>query len=368
MTVKEFQNKFEPFVPPAIAWKGDNVGLQIGRGTDTIRAVLVALDATLYVAKEAVKKKTNLIITHHPLLFHPVQNLTSDTRVGEIAQFITEKKINLYSAHTNLDSVQWGVNFVLAKALGLTDVQILSPLKDSFTKIVVFVPKNFIETVATAMHNAGAGMFTKYDHCSFRGEGTGTFRGMNNARPFLGEVGKLERAEEIRLEMVCESWKIKDVLSAMRVAHPYEEIAYDVYPLMNENTEYGLGAIGNLPKAVSENNFLSLVKKKLKTPSLRYSAGKGARIKRVAVCGGSGSEYINDAIHQGADAMVTADLKYHTFQDVEHKILLVDAGHYETEHLVLGPLAMKIREILQQRKHSIPVFITETTTNPIRYY
>ncbi len=367
MTIKEFQKIFEEHTPPAIAWKGDTVGLQIGRGNESIRNVLIALDATMDILKEALKKKANLIITHHPLLFHPLKNLTPSSRVGEIAMFATENRIALYAAHTNLDSVKWGVNFALAKKLGVQNVKILSPIKESLTKVVVFVPHDHVDRVAEAMYDAGAGMFSKYDKCSFRGEGIGTFRGMNDARPFLGTVGKLEKAQEVRLEMLCESWKIGAVLSAMLKAHPYEEVAYDMYPLMNRNTEYGLGAIGDMPKTMSEKTFLDLVKKKLKSGSLRFSKGAGS-IRRVAVCGGSGSEFINDAISQGADAMVTADLKYHTFQDVENKILLVDAGHYETEQIVLPDLAKKVKGIVHQKNRSTQVYITEYSTNPIRYH
>lgn len=366
VTVKEFQKEFENITPLAIAWKGDNVGLQVGRGSDTITNILVSLDATVDVAVEAKKKKANLIVTHHPLLFHPLKNVTLQSRVGALVLYLAEHKINLYAAHTNLDSVRWGVNFVLAQALGLKHISILSPLHESLTKITVFVPRKYVEQVAAAMHDAGAGTFTKYDTCSFRTDGTGTFRGMNDAKPFLGQVGKVERAEETRLEMLCETWKVNSVIAAMMKAHPYEEVAYDVYPLMNKNTEYGLGAIGNLDTPMGANSFLKLVKTKLQTGSLRFSKGP-ASIQSVAVCGGSGSELISEAASLGADAMITADVKYHTFQEFEGKILLVDAGHYETERHVLPVVGNKIREIVRKRKSSTKVFITEHTTNPIHY-
>jgi dinuclear metal center YbgI/SA1388 family protein len=363
LTVQEFQNQFESITPPDVAWKGDNVGLQIGRPTDTINKVLVALDVTLDVVHEAVRNKINFIVTHHPLLFHPVKNITPDTRAGNLALFIAEKKINLYAAHTNLDSVQWGVNFCLAETLGLKNVKILSPITESLKKIVVFVPKTHIDQVANAMYDAGAGMFTKYDHCSFRGDGIGTFRGMNTAQPFLGTVGILETASEIRLEMLCESWKVKKVLAAMIHAHPYEEVAYDIYPLTNRNTEYGLGAIGELSNALDEKSFLNRVKRTLKVKMLRYTTGKRS-IKKVAVCGGSGSEFIIDAIRQNADAMITADVKYHTFQDCEEKILLIDAGHFETEQIVLPALVKEIKRITGTTK----VYKTKYLTNQVRYY
>ncbi len=367
MNIKEFQKQFEQITPPAIAWNGDNIGLLVGRENDEIKNILVVLDLTMKVAEEAKRKKANCIITHHPLIFHPLKNITPRSRVGELVLYLTENKINLYAAHTNLDSVKWGVNFALAKTLQLTNVQILSPMKESLTKIVVFVPRDYVEKISEAMHEAGAGMFTKYDRCSFRNEGIGTFRGMNDANPFLGEVGKLEKANEVRLEMLAEHWKIDAVLSAMLKAHPYEEVAYDIYPLLNRNTEYGLGAIGTLPKKMLQKDFLSLVKKKLGAKALRFS-GTSNSVERVAVCGGSGTALIGDAISQNADAMITADVKYHTFQDVEGKILLVDAGHYETEHIVLPALAKKIQQMFKQNKHKGKVFITQHSTNPVHLF
>ncbi|MFA6542171.1 MAG: Nif3-like dinuclear metal center hexameric protein [Bacteroidota bacterium] len=367
MTLQDFQKEFERLAPPAIAWKGDNVGLQVGNAADRITNVMVALDATEEIVREAVRKRANLIVTHHPLIFHPLKSVTLSTRTGALITLLIEKRIHLYAAHTNLDSVRWGVNFSLATRLGLTDISVLSPVKDSLTKIVVFVPEQFVDPVAEAMHTAGAGTFTKYDHCSFRTAGTGTFRGMNDARPFLGTAGRLEKVNEVMLEMLCETWKVQSVLQAMKAVHPYEEIAYDIIPLANSNTEYGLGAIGELPKPLSEKGVLNLVKRKLNVAAVRYSSGK-EKIKRIAVCGGSGSDYIQEAVVRGADAMITADVKYHTFQDTEGKILLVDAGHYETEHIVLPSLARTIGTIIHAEDKKSKIFITEHTTNPIRYY
>lgn len=368
VTLQEFQNIFERLVPPAIAWKDDNPGLQIGNRSDTIRHIVVALDPSLEAAHVAKKHNANLIVTHHPLYFHPIKNIAAGSRIGALSLFLARNRINLYSAHTNLDSVRWGVNGELAETLGLTNVSILSPLSDSLVKIVVFVPHTHTEFVAAAMHGAGAGMFSKYDQCSFRTRGTGTFRAKVGAKPFLGTVGSLETAEEHRLEVLCESWKTGDVLAAMRKAHPYEEIAYDMYPLTNANTEFGLGAIGDLQKPVSRNQFLSLVSKRLGTGALRYTAGAKNIIRRVAVCGGSGSELTGEAIRQHADAMITADIKYHAFQEYEQSIMLIDAGHYETERLVLPVLAQRIGTITAQQQRSKKISITLYENNPVHYH
>ncbi len=364
MQIHEFQKEFEAIAPPSIAWKGDNIGLLIGRPESRITNILVALDLTMDVAIEAKRKNVNCIVTHHPLLFHPLKNITPASRTGELVLYLTEQKMNVYAAHTNLDSVQWGVNFVLAKKLGLKDVRVLAPLKESLVSIVVFVPADHAEAVAKAMHDAGAGTFTKYDQCSFRSEGTGTFRGKEGSKPFLGTPGRVEYVNEVRLETIAEQWNTGKIVSAMLKAHPYEEVAYDLIPLLNRNSEYGLGAVGTLAKKMSQTEFLRMTKKVLGLKGLKFS-GKRSSISRVAVCGGSGSEFIGEAVAQGADAMVTADLKYHTFQEFEDKLLLIDAGHYETEQIVLPALAKKIQSIAKRNGHSGKVFITQQSTNPV---
>lgn len=368
MTVQEFQHIFERITPPEVAWKGDNVGLQIGNPQSTITNVIVSLDPTLEAAQTALKRRANLIVTHHPLFFHPIKKLSAQSRIGALAIFLAHHRISLYSAHTNLDSVQWGVNFVLAKAIGLQTPRILSPVNGTLAKITVFVPHSHCQNVADAMHESGAGTFSKYDHCSFRGDGTGTFRGMAGARPHIGTVGKVESVRECRLEMLCESWKIDSVVVAMKRVHPYEEVAYDIYPLSNPNTEYGLGAVGETKTPMTPQKFLGHVQSALRTPMLRHTTGKSKNIRRVAVCGGAGTDYIDEAIRQGADAMVTADLKYHAFQESEGRILLIDAGHFETEQLVLPPLAAAIASIVRQNAAQKKISITTHARNPVHYF
>jgi dinuclear metal center YbgI/SA1388 family protein len=367
MKLSEIQRILEQWAPPATAWKGDNVGLQVGSYNAEIVNILLALDVTMEVAREAAQRRANLIITHHPLLFHPLRSLTSNSRAGEIALYLAEQRINLFAAHTNLDSAPGGVNFVLAELLGLKNTSVLSPLTESMMKIAVFVPKEHLDRVAAAMHNAGAGTFTKYEECSFRTEGVGTFRGTHEANPFIGTKGILEIVPETKLEMIVPSWKLSGVMSAMLGAHPYEEAAYDIIPLKNRALDAGLGAIGDLPNRMTRDAFLSMTKKKINTEVLRYS-GNTNRIQRVAVCGGAGSELIGDAIQKNADAFVTADVKYHTFQDAERDILLVDAGHFETEHHVIPAIEHRLKKFLKESKSSSKVFVTKHKTNPVSYY
>jgi len=367
MTIAEFQQHFERMTPPGTAWKHDNIGLLVGRPGEEITTILVALDVTMDVAKEAVRRKANLIVAHHPVIFQPLRAVTSSSRTGELVMFLIERNIAVYAAHTNLDSVRHGVSHALARALGLGNIRILEPMKETLTKIAVFVPPGHADSVAGAMHAAGGGTFTNYEQCSFRAEGTGTFKGMNGAQPFIGTVGTLERTPEIRIEMLAERWKVKRVLAAMTKAHPYEEVAYDVYPLENRNTEYGLGAVGDLPKPVDAKRFLAAVKRALGAEGLRYAGGLGRVISRVAVCGGSGSDLIGEARSSGADAYVTADLKYHAMQEADDTLLLVDGGHYETEHLALLPLSATLKEIGRSNRARFKTFVTQFTTNPIHF-
>ncbi len=364
----EFQRHIEEWIPPATAWKGDNTGIQVGRPECRVTNILLALDATMEVAHEAVVKKANLIVTHHPLLFQPLRSLTPLTREGEIALFLAERKISLYAAHTNLDYAQGGVSFAMADLLGLGNVRILSPMKGSLVKVVVFVPSGHVEKVAGAMHAAGAGEFTKYEECSFRSEGVGTFKGSEGAKPFIGTKGVLEKTPETKLEMITQTWKLRKVIEAMLAAHPYEEVAYDLISLQNENSEAGLGVIGECAKPISEKHLLSLTKKAFEIPTLRYSGRISRRIKRIALCGGAGFEALDDAVRQGADAFITSDIKYHGFQKADEDILLIDAGHYETERHVLPLLATRIRSIAQTLHASSRVFITKKNTNSISYY
>jgi hypothetical protein len=229
----------------------------------------------------------------------------------------------------------------------------------------VFVPLTHVDKVANAIHSAGAGIIGEYENCSFRTFGIGTFRGSEKSNPRIGKKGSLERVNEVRIEVLVNSLDLNEVISEMKKAHPYEEVAFDVYPLSNENQNYGVGVIGELQKELSENEFLKHVSKSLKVKGFRFNRGKKPRIKKIAVCGGSGSDLINDAIKNDADAFITADVKYHTFQDAEHKILMIDAGHYETEIHSLDEVKKRIEKSLTDKTK---VYKFTGTTNPIVFY
>ncbi len=368
MVVREIQNILELWAPRELSWQGDNVGLQIGSPGWQVRKILITLDVTDQVIEEAKKKQVNLIISHHPLIFTPLKSLIPENRVGSLVYSMVSNKIALISAHTNLDFTQHGVSYVLARQLGLMNIRVLVPQNDILKKIVVFIPSDHVESVMLAMSKAGAGVVGKYDSCSFQTEGKGTFRGLEGSNPFIGKKGTLEIVEEIRLEMITPSWKLASVIQAMKTNHPYEEVAYDVFSLDNKADIFGTGAIGELDSPEALDTFLVRVQRSLKVPSLRYTKGLRTSIKKVAVCGGSGSEYISSAISAGADAYVTADIKYHTFQDAEGRITLIDAGHFETESPIVKKLVTYLKEQIQTRSANIPVFASNKMSNPVHYF
>ena len=369
MIANELINYIENWAPPEIAWDKDNIGLQVGSIKQRISNIFLCLELTEKALNEAIKKKANFIFTHHPFIFSPLKtiNISSDPKAKLIERLI-KNDITLFSAHTNLDFTKDGVSFELAKTLKLQNTKFLVNQKSNQFKLVVFVPKESVDNVSESLHNAGAGIIGEYDNCSFQLEGTGKFRGTQKSNPVIGKRGNLEFTNEIRLEVLVDSWKLNKVIKSLRDTHPYEEPAFDVYSLKNENVNYGFGAIGNLEKSLSINEFFSHTCTSLKTNNLRYAKGKKNKIKKVAVCGGSGAELLEAAIKSGADAFVTADLKYHTFQDGEDRILFIDAGHYETEVHALKMVKNKIEKFINKNGESVRVFNFSGSTNPVKFF
>lgn len=368
MVVRDIQQLFEAWAPPEIAWERDNVGLQIGSSGRRVRRILVALDVSNRVVEEARRKQIDLLISHHPLLFHPLRSVHDDDRIGQLVLKLAQYRISLYSAHTNLDFTHSGVSAALAERLGLLNCAVLSKQNKTHKKVVVFVPSDHVEKVMGAMAKAGAGRVGEYEACSFRTEGIGTFRGLSGTKPFVGKAGMLESVSEVRLEMVVPQWKLSTVLEAMRESHPYEEVAFDVYDLANESQDYGAGVIGELTRRMSLKEFLAHVRTRLRVPALRYTGNSRRQIRSVAVCGGSGSELLQHALHRGADAFVTADVSYHTFERAEGAIALIDAGHFETE----TPVVQKVVDYLKTeptiRKENIRIIASQQSRNPVQYY
>ncbi len=370
MTVERIAAAIEAWAPPGTAQSYDNVGLQVGRPDRSVRNVLVALDVTPEVAEEAIAGHVDLIVAHHPLIFKPIKSLTPGSPVSGIALRLAEAGVALYAAHTNLDAAWGGVSFALAEALGLSELDFLAPLEGHVLKLVTFVPESHAEEVRTAIAASGAGEIGNYDACAFTSKGTGYFRPGANSTPFVGEVtGEIQSAEEIRLEVEISDWQLERVLSALISTHPYEEVAYDVYEVRQPYRNAGLGAVGKFETPTTTEAFLEHVANALDSPALRYSGGSKQMIERVAVCGGSGSDLIGKAVASGAQAFVTADVTYHRFFEIldaagRSSMLLVDAGHYETEQITENLIA----DFLAEAFPDLAVATTRHRTGAMRHY
>jgi dinuclear metal center YbgI/SA1388 family protein len=367
MTVREIQNILESWAPREIAWEKDNVGLQVGSPDQMVRSITVCLDVSEGTVREAIAHKSNLLVSHHPLLFRPVRSINLTSATGRCIARLLESGTTLLSSHTNLDFTRGGTSFALAEQLGLRKIDFLRKTFKLSRKVVTFVPATHVDRVAQAMADAGAGRIGNYDTCSFRTVGTGTFRGNGFASPAIGEKGRLEQTDETRIEMIVEQPRLDPVLRAMKNAHPYEEVAYDIYPLENASRDYGMGALGELARPVAADEFKKSVMKNLRVRGIRCSRPRPGKIRRVAVCGGSGADLTDDALRAEADAFVTADVKYHAFQEADGQILLMDAGHYETERPVVDAVVQRLLCDLKSRGIGLPVRATRTSSNPIVY-
>lgn len=368
MTIGDICRLIESWAPPAIALEKDNVGLLLGSPGSRVRRILACLDVTPAVVREAAALRADLIVSHHPLLFTPLRRIDPDSRRGAMVESLVRRGIALYAAHTNLDFTSGGVSHTLAGRLGLRGVEPLAPLEKRRRKIVVFVPPDHAGGVMQAMAAAGAGVIGRYESCSFTTEGTGSFLPGPGSNPFAGTRGRFERVNELRLEMECPEWNVDAVVRAMRAVHPYDEPAFDVYPLLNPGRDPGMGAVGELPSPLGLRAFLAVVARRLRAKGLRYSGPRGRRIRKVAVCGGSGSELLGDAVKRGADAFVTADVRYHAHQEHPDDIVLVDAGHYETEHPAVATMARFLRTRPAVADGRVAVFESKSSINPVNYF
>lgn len=369
MKIKEIFQHIENWAPKGVAWEKDNPGLQVGAPEIKVRNILICLDLTREIVHEAITKKCNLIISHHPLLFRPIKKIqTSDDPASQLIELLLKNKITLYSAHTNLDFTKNGVSFELAKKLKLKNIRFLKKASDTQFKIVVFVPRSHVTQVSEALFSAGAGVIGEYSKCSYKLDGIGTFLGSNLSNPAVGQKGRIEEVLEIRLEVIADKWNIEEIIKRMKAAHPYEEPAYDIYPLANTSSNFGFGAIGEYDEPIKKDLFLRNVCRILKTPALKHSETNKGTIKKVAVCGGSGSELLHEAIRSGADAFITADIKYHTYFDANDKMLLIDGGHFETETVILERLKKYIEEFTFSGSKSTEVLISRNLKNPVKIF
>ena len=363
MKLFEITNELEKLAPLAYAEDFDNVGLLVGDRQAEVSKILVTLDTTEEVVKEAIEKGANLIVSFHPIIFSGMKKITGKNYVERVVQLAIKNDINIYATHTALDNSQFGVNFQIAKQLNLKNTEILIPQKDTLRHLVTYVPTANAANLRQALSDAGAGSIGDYDSCSFNLEGTGTFRAKDGASPYVGEIGKIQYEPETRISVIFTKHLQNSILKTLRENHPYEEVAYEIFPLENVNQTIGMGMIGELDSEMEESDFLSYLKDKMQTKSVRHSKLIGKKIKKVAVLGGSGSFAIAPAKQKGADVFVTADLKYHDFFQAENDILLADMGHYESEQFTKNLLTA----YLSEKFPNFAVLNSEINTNPVYY-
>ncbi|HBT82580.1 MAG: Nif3-like dinuclear metal center hexameric protein [Desulfuromonadales bacterium GWD2_61_12] len=331
--------------PPALAEEWDNVGLQVGDPGAEVSRVMIALDPSAAAVETAAAAGAQLLLTHHPLIFRPLQQIVPQDEIGRTVMAAVRGNIAILAAHTNLDRAGNGLNDWLAARLDLNDCQPLATASGSLNKLVVCVPPDHAESVAEALFAGGAGTVGRYDRCSFRASGIGTFRPGAGTRPFTGSVGSNSEVAEVRLETIVPAEAVSRVINRMLKTHPYEEVAYDLIPLANRRSDVGLGRIGRLPQPLPLEHFARRVGERLATATLRYCGDPQQLVSKVAVCGGSGMSLLAEAARQGADALVTGDVKYHEARSAEARgVALVDAGHFATERLAVPVLVAVLQQ------------------------
>jgi dinuclear metal center YbgI/SA1388 family protein len=362
--ITDVKKILEDFAPLSLQESYDNSGLITGNPAQVVTGALVCIDCTEEVVDEAINKKCNLIISHHPVLFSPLKKLTGSNYVERTLIKAIKNDIAIYAMHTNLDSVKGGVNTRIADKLELQNQHILRPSRGDLRKLVTYCPTDQSDKVREALFKAGAGNIGNYDRCSFNSEGYGTFRGNEHSHPQVGKKNKEHREKETRLELIFQAHQEKSVLMTLFESHPYEEIAYDVYKLENTNNQVGIGIVGELSKEISLSVFFEKIKKTFNVQLIRHSGEIKRKVKRIAVCGGSGSFLIPDAIASGADVFVTADLKYHQFFDAEDHLVLADIGHFESEQFTIE----LIEQLLKENFSTFATYFSSVKTNPIKYF
>lgn len=366
MKIAELIEFIESWAPPGSALEKDNPGLQVGDAGATLKNILLTLDVTEAVLDEAIEKGANLILSHHPLIFEPLRKVDIEARTGKLIGKALQHGITIYCAHTNLDASLDGVSMELARVLGIQQPRFLiEPYGRWMKKLTVFVPPEHVDAVRSAMAAAGAGRIGEYSQCSFNLTGTGTFLGSEAANPVVGKKGRLESVSEVRLEMILPQWRLDAVIRAMKAAHPYEEVAYDVYPLENRDVNYGFGAIGELDEPMTAAQLARRICERLEVEAVGFVQGPNEPIRRLAVCGGSGGELAEAACKNGAQAFVTGELKYHTMLEYGDRLSLIVAGHYATERIILPRWVERLRAWLGSE--SVRVMETGRLTDPLKY-
>jgi dinuclear metal center YbgI/SA1388 family protein len=361
--ISEVTRYLESVAPASYQESYDNSGLITGDPSWTVRGILVTLDCTEAVVEEALAKGCNLIVAHHPIVFKGLKKLTGANYIERVVIRAIRSDVAIYAIHTNLDNVHTGVNRKICERIGLANLTILQPRRDTLSKLVTFIPPDHTDRVLDALYAAGAGQIGNYSNCGFTLSGTGTFTPTDQAQPAIGATGRKESVSEVRAEVIFPSYLQDRVMAALRSAHPYEEVAHYVTSLANDNQEVGAGMTGDLPQAMEPMAFLHGLKESLGVQVIRATAILDKPVKKVAVCGGSGSFLLKRAIQSGAQVFISADFKYHDFFDADGRIIVADIGHYESEvhtkELLVG--------VLMKKFPTFAIIFSKTVTNPISY-
>jgi len=363
MLVKEIIDVIEQVAPLALQEEYDNAGLLLGSPKQQISGVLVCLEITEPVIDEAIKHGLDLIISHHPLIFKGLKQITGRSAQERVIIKAIQNNIALYAAHTNLDYIAEGVNGIIADKIGLKNREILAPVRGKLLKLVTFVPDNHSDQVRNALFNAGAGEIGSYNSCSYNVDGFGTFKATDDSNPYVGEKGNIHREQEIRIEVILPQFLTNQVIAALIKSHPYEEPAFDLIPLANEWKNKGAGMIGELEFSTETTKFLNNIKTLFGNTPIKFTEVIKTTVNRIAFCGGAGSALLREAMHKKADVFISSDFRYHDYFEAEGKILIIDPGHYEMEQFTKEIFF----EIIQKKFPTFAVRISEINTNPIQY-
>ena len=363
MKISAVTNYLESLAPLSSQEGYDNSGLIVGNSNNELSKALISLDCTEEIIDEAIENGCNLVIAHHPIVFKGLKSFTGKNYVERTVIKAIKNDVAIYAIHTNLDNYKGGVNKKIGEKLGISNPKILSPSSSTLNKISVYCPIDNKASVMQSMFSAGAGNIGDYSECSFSSLGEGTFKASDNANPHVGNINERHTEKESKIEVIASRHRINHIVKAMLNAHPYEEVAYDIYPLANQNKYEGAGMYGELEAPVNTLDFLKKLKETFHCKVVRHTNINSDTIKRIAWCGGSGSFLLNKAKSIGADIYITGDFKYHEFFDAENQIVIADIGHYESEQFTSELIA----ELCAENFTNFAAYLSKINTNPIKY-
>lgn len=363
MQIQDIISYLESLAPLSLQESYDNSGLIVGDKNATVSKVLISLDVTEEVVQEAIDKSCELIIAHHPIVFSGLKKFNGKNYVERTVIKAIKNDVAIYAIHTNLDNVAHGVNYEIGNRLGLKNLKILDPKPGSLKKLVCFVPVSHENEVLNALFSAGAGELGNYSEASFQSQGRGTFKANSIAKPFVGHLDSRHEEKELRIEVLMKSTMQSKVLTALIKSHPYEEVAYEVYPIENKDHSIGSGMMGELEEEMDAMEFLQKIKKEMGAESLRFTKLHKKKVRKIAWCGGSGSFLLSKAIAAQSDLFMSSDFKYHQFFDADNQIIIADIGHYENEQYTIDLISNE----LKKKFSSFAFLLTDTNTNPINY-